>query len=160
MQAKALSGTRVRADANICQHVALSALVSDVCAVHARYKTSKAHRLPYFVQAPLRLVVGSHIVVSLNRGCSQIARRIRSQQQPSGVIVPSPQKWAKAVGNDAPENELKLLLNGNVTAAECLGFLFSHHCSSQQHRDKETVCSPTLCTDRLSHNTCFCHQDS
>lgn len=83
MQAKALSGTRVRVDANICPHVALSALVSDVYAVHTRYMTSKAHRLPYFVQASLRLVVGSHGVISLNRGRSQIARRIRLQQRHS-----------------------------------------------------------------------------
>lgn len=106
MQAKALSGTRARVDANICPHVALSAILSDVCAVHTRYMTSKAHRLPYFVQASLLLVGGSHVVVSLNRGRSQIARRIRLQQQRSGVIVPSPQKWAKAVGNDAPKKEL------------------------------------------------------
>lgn len=97
MQAKALSGTRVRVDANICPHVALSALVSDVYAVHTRYMTSKAHRLPYFVQASSRLVVGSQKVDSLNRGLSQIERWTRLQQQHSAVIVPSPQKWAKAV---------------------------------------------------------------
>lgn len=57
MQAKALSGTRVRVDANICPRVALSALVSDVYAVHTRYMTSKNAQAAVFctgVLAPHR----------------------------------------------------------------------------------------------------------